>query len=188
MARSQIDAKEPAGTRTAQERQFDDLVATQRDPAVRLAWRLLGGDGSAAEDVVQEAFVRAHRGLRRFRGEAKLSTWFHRILLREVARHRRWQAIRLRVAGAMPDESADPNPAAPSDHGLQRRIAAALEKLPRGQREAFVLIHIEGFTVSETAEIAGRAPGTIKSHLHRALRALRKELADLQPTSGENLE
>jgi RNA polymerase sigma-70 factor (ECF subfamily) len=61
----------------------------------------------------------------------------------------------------------------------------ALDRLPRGQREAFVLVHLEGFSVQEAARITGRATGTTKSHLHRALDALRRELYDLAPTREE---
>ena len=68
-------------------RAFLAFVDGRRDSAVRLAFRLLGGDTAAAEDVAQEAFLRAYRGLGRFREEASLSTWFYRILLREVHRH-----------------------------------------------------------------------------------------------------
>jgi RNA polymerase sigma-70 factor (ECF subfamily) len=57
----------------------------------------------------------------------------------------------------------------------------ALNGLSQGQREAFVLVHLEGFTVAESAQILGKAPGTIKSHLHRAVRALRRRLEDVWP-------
>ena len=66
------------------------------------------------------------------------------------------------------------------DPGLRRRIALALETLSRRQREAFLLVHLEGFSVKECAEMMGSPDGTVKSHLHRALVKLRAELADLQ--------
>jgi len=165
------------------ERRFDAFVAEYRERAVRTAWRMLGRDGAAAEDVAQEAFVRAHRGLARFRGDAQLSTWFYRILVNEVRRHQRWRALRGYggVSADAPDSAvgavSDPTP----DPGLQRRIAEALERLPRGQRETFVLVYLEELSLREAAEATGRAIGTMKSHLHRALRALRAELADLRP-------
>ncbi len=163
------------------ERRFSAFVAEHRDRAVGLAGRMLGGELGAAEDVAQEAFVRAYRGLGRFREEAKLGTWFYRILLNEVHRHRRWRAVRKRFGGDAPAEPADLSARPVPDPALRRRVARALDRLPRGQREAFVLVHLEQFTVAEAAEMTGRAPGTIKSHLHRALRALRRELADLAP-------
>jgi RNA polymerase sigma-70 factor (ECF subfamily) len=73
---------------------FSELVAEHRDRAVRLAWRLVGGDSAAAEDVAQEAFLRAYRGLDRFREEAGLSTWFYRILVNEAHRFRRMRWLR----------------------------------------------------------------------------------------------
>lgn len=167
------------------ERAFEAFVAEHRERAVRMAWRLLGGDATAAEDVAQEAFVRAHRALPGFRGDAKLSTWFHRILLNEVHRYRRWRWVRQRVAGEMPADPPDRRPRPAGDPPLRARVARALELLPRGQREAFVLVHLEGLSVSEAAATTGRALGTMKSHLHRALRALRAELADLDPTRDE---
>lgn len=165
----------------ARERAFEAFVAEHRDRAVRIAWRLLGADLAAAEDVAQEAFARAHRALEGFRGDARLATWFHRILLNEVARYQRWRWVRQRFAGEMPADPPDPDGARPGDPGLRARVAHALEKLPRGQREAFVLVHLEGLTIQESALATGRAPGTLKSHLHRALLALRAELADLDP-------
>lgn len=167
-------------TRDAErERRFAVFVAEHRDRAVGMAWRLLGGDGAAAEDVAQEAFVRAYRSLDRFREEASLATWYYRILVNEVQRQRRWRWVRERFAGEARDEPWDPQSEAAPDPALRRRVLRALARLPRGQREAFVLVHLEGLTVRETAEVTGRALGTIKSHLHRALRSLRAELADL---------
>lgn len=163
------------------EAQFAAFVVEHRDRAVGLAWRLLGGDGASAEDVVQDAFVRAYGALDRFRGDAKLSTWFYRIVVNEARRHRRWSWVRERVAGEMPLEPVDPSVEPPGDPALRARVSAALDKLPRGQREAFVLVHLEGFTIREASEMTGKAMGTLKSHLHRALQALRGELADLEP-------
>ncbi len=163
------------------ERAFAAFVVTHRRRAVGLAWRLLGGDGAAAEDVAQEAFARAHRALASFRGESSLPTWFYRILVNEAQRHRRWRWVRERFGGPMPDEPGDPRPAAPGDPALRNRVAQAIAQLPRGQREAFVLVHLEGLSLREAAEATGRAIGTIKSHLHRALRSLRQQLADLDP-------
>ena len=165
------------------EQRFDAFVNGHRDRALRIAWRLLGGDAAAAEDVAQEAFVRAYRGLGSFRGEAELATWFHRILVNEVRRHQRWSGLRraMHTGDREADTVPDPNSAARPDPALRRRIGAAIAALPRGQREAFVLVHLEGLTLVEAASVTGRAVGTMKSHLHRALESLRDRLADLAP-------
>jgi len=158
------------------EERFQRFVQTYRTQAVRLAWRLCGGDNVAAEDVAQEAFLRAWRALPRFRDEARLETWFFRILVRTAHNHRR--ALRRQSPSPSPlVEQA--HPPLVNDPGLQRRIAIALETLSRRQRESFVLVHLQGFTVTETASILKRSPGTVKTHLHRALSRLREELGDL---------
>ena len=162
------------------ERRFAEFVAQHRDRAVGLAYRLVGGNAAVAEDVAQEAFARAFRGLSRFRGDAQLSTWFYRILVNEANRHHRFAWVRRRSSEEIP-ETEDPRAPAPGDPALRARVAQALRGLSRGQRECFVLVHLEGFTVAEASEITGRATGTIKSHLHRALKNLREQLADLDP-------
>ncbi|MEM7413641.1 MAG: RNA polymerase sigma factor [Myxococcota bacterium] len=164
-----------------QERRFAAFVSDHRDRAVGMAYRLVGGDAAVAEDVAQEAFARAYRGLARFRGDAQLSTWFYRILVNEANRHHRFAWVRRRSPEEFP-ETEDTRTPPPGDPALRARVVEALSRLSRGQRECFVLIHLEGFTVAETAEITGRATGTIKSHLHRALKSLREQLADLDPS------
>jgi RNA polymerase sigma-70 factor (ECF subfamily) len=167
------------------ETRFAAFAATHRERALRLAWRLLGGDAAAAEDVTQDALVKAYQGLAGFRDEAALSTWFYRILVRQAYSYLRWRRVRQRFGGEVPAEPPDPaTPPAP-DPPLQRRIAEALAALPRTQRDAFLLVHLEGFTVAEAAQIMGRAQGTLKSNLHRARTALRRRLADLLDDTGE---
>lgn len=157
---------------------FDGFVADHQDRALRIALRMLSGDRAAAEDVVQEAFVRAHRGLAQFRGDARLSTWFDRILIREAYRHfrrpwRRW------LPSEAPESHMQPTRAPDGDPWLRARVEKSLARLSGHQRIVFVLVHMEGHTVSEVAELMGRSTGTVKSHLHRALKSLRVDLADL---------
>jgi RNA polymerase sigma factor (sigma-70 family) len=167
------------------EARFRDFAVSYRDTARRLAWRLVGGDEAAAEDVVQDAFVKAYRALSSFRRDSSLETWFYRILVNQTHKHRRWRAVRERWLGGW-DEQRAVSSVAPGDPALQRRISRALDKLTRRQREAFVLVHFEGFTVRETGELLATPEGTVKSHLHRALKALRIELADLHDSSGRS--
>ena len=159
---------------------FEAFVARHRARAVRMAWRLVGGDGAAAEDVVQDAFFNAHRALSGFRGEASFETWFYRILVRRAANHRRWVGLRRFWNASYDDDVADPRPEATGDAALRARIETALAGLTGRQREAFVLVHLEGWTVREAAELMGSPMGTVKSHLHRALIKLREELGDLR--------
>ena len=159
---------------------FNLFVHEYREQAVRMAWRLIGGDMAAAEDVAQDAFVRAFRGFSQFRDAAKLSTWFYRILVRQAANYRRWRGVRQRWAGMWHGDAPDPNPQEKGDPALRQAIAVAMERLSPNQRSVFTLVHLEGFTVREAAEIVGCAEGTAKSHLHRALGALRESLASIR--------
>ena len=167
------------------EARFSAFVQSHRDRARSLAWRLVGGDEAAAEDVTQEALVRAYQALGRFREDSSLATWFYRILVRQAANYRRWRAVREAWSGIWQEEYPDPAPKEPGDPALRQRIARALDGLTRSQREVFVLVHLEGFTVRECAELLGKPAGTVKSHLHRALATLRRELGDLQGAGCE---
>jgi RNA polymerase sigma-70 factor (ECF subfamily) len=177
----------PSATMADRDALFSELVRSERERAVALAYHLTGGDRDAAQDVAQEAFVRAYRALAGFRGEAQLSTWFLRIVAHQAATYRRWRAVRQRFAALVPPdaepEPPDPRPSpegAAADSATRRRIAKAMGRLPATQRLAFALVHLEQLTVEEAAGVMNKAPGTVKSHLHRALVALRRELADLQ--------
>ena len=177
-----LEVTRGAEVSAAKEDAFHALVTSQRDRALRLAWRLVDGDQAAAEDVVQDAFVKAYRGLDGFRGEAKLETWFYRILVRQAHTYRRWRAVRTLWPSGREGTHTNAEPMSDTengDPGLRRRIAHALETLSRRQREAFVLVHLEGFSVKKCAEMMGSPDGTVKSHLHRALVKLRTALADL---------
>ena len=76
--------QEPPAVALELEQRFHLFVASHRERARRLAWRLVGGDDAAAEDVVQEAFIKAYRALGQFREEASLATWFYRIVVRRL--------------------------------------------------------------------------------------------------------
>jgi len=151
---------------------LDGLLAAHGERALRIASRIVRGD-AAAEDIAQDAFVKAWRALPRFAGEAELATWLYRIVVNEALSHLRRQKLREGLARWI---TREPSPA-PADPTLRRRVERALDGLAANERAVFTLVHLEGFTVVETAAIRGRAPGTIKSQLHRALRKLRRELA-----------
>lgn len=157
---------------------FERLVIESQDRALGLALRLLSGDRAGAEDVVQEAYLRAYKALPRFRGESTLKTWFDRIVVRETYRYlrspwRRW------FAGPTEDLDALPGEAASLEPSFSKPVFEALGALSANQRTVFVLVHLEGYTVQEAAQIMGRSVGTLKSHLHRALASLRDSLADV---------
>jgi RNA polymerase sigma-70 factor (ECF subfamily) len=154
---------------------LEALVAAHAERAVRIASRFVRGDRAAAEDIAQEAFARAWRALPRFRGEAELATWLYRVVVNESLSQLRRQKLRARLAALLGPERPASAPA--PDPALRARIESALEALTGNERAIFTLVHLEGFTLEETAALRGRALGTVKSQLHRALTKLRRELA-----------
>jgi RNA polymerase sigma-70 factor (ECF subfamily) len=156
---------------------LETLLALHGERAMRIASRIVRGDRAAAEDIAQEAFARAWLALPRFRGEAELSTWLYRVVVNEALSHLRRQKLRDRLVALLgPERPASAPPPAP-DPALRAAIRAALDTLSDNERAVFTLIHLEGFSVEETARIRSRALGTVKSQLHRALAKLRRELA-----------
>lgn len=164
---------------SAQDETFAAFVAATAPMARRLALRMMGGDVAAAEDVVQNAFVRAHDKFGSVQREEAREAWFRRIVARQALNQMRWLAVRRRVTQLAGFDDHQP-PAPIRDAGAAAQIAAAVAALSPHQRAVFVLVHMEEQTVAEAAEQLGMAEGTAKSHLHRALSALRTRLQDLR--------
>ncbi|MGI6851181.1 RNA polymerase sigma factor [Mesorhizobium sp. 1B3] len=145
-------------------------------------------DDAEAEDVVQEAYMRAFSHLDAFRGASSLSTWLSRITINEalgrLRRKRRAEGAGLMSAGATEAEIIR-FPLSPDDIDPERRMAQrqilqlveqATDNLPDAFRTVFVARVIEGMSMEETAELLGLRPQTVKTRLHRARALLRKEL------------
>ena len=158
---------------------FTQFVAAHGAMARRVAWRLMGGDGAAAEDVVQNAFVKAHAKFESVLQEGSREAWFRQIVVREALNQLRWLGVRRRVAQFAGFEDRTP-PAVARDGGAVARIETAVATLSPQQRAIFVLVHLEEQTVADAAAQLGIAEGTAKSHLHRALTSLRTQLEDLR--------
>jgi RNA polymerase sigma-70 factor (ECF subfamily) len=150
---------------------YDEHVGRVYATCLRLA-----GNREDAEELTQNAFVRAWENLASFRGDSTFATWLHRLALNEAMSTFRSTARRLRRVFNVEDlEMVEPVPArsptsAPMD--LERAIA----DLPPGARTVFVLHEIEGYGHDEIAGMTGLAIGTSKAQLHRARRLLREAL------------
>jgi len=134
-------------------------------------------DRTRAEELTQEAFVRAWEKLNSFRGDAAFSTWMHRLTVNLVLTDQRSRARRNdRVTLA--DESGLPDtPGRNEAPGARVDLEQAIAALPEGARHVFVLYEIEGYRHEEIAEMMGIASGTTKAQLHRARRLLREALS-----------
>jgi RNA polymerase sigma factor (sigma-70 family) len=153
---------------------FGELVR-RHQPLVRgFLRRMLGGTPELADDLAQETFIKAHRGLRGFRGDASFPSWLCAIAANELRaewrrRQRRAEFLEVEQAIGM-QELADP--ASGND------LAIALEALTEAQRAALVLCFEHGLTHEEAATALGCPLGTLKSHISRGKGRLRQWLAE----------
>lgn len=157
---------------------YESLYRLNRDRVYGLLWRMSGGQHALAEDLLQEAFVRAWQKLDSFRGDSRFGTWLHRLAVNVALSDRR---TRLRQAGkevAM-DEHVDRTAVGSEDvqAGRQRDLERSIAKLPERARTVLVLYDIEGYQHAEIAEMTGMAVGSSKAQLHRARKLLREELS-----------
>ncbi len=169
---------------------FEQMVREVHERALRLA-RVVLGDWDEARDAVQEAFVKAYRRRKGFRGDAAPSTWFFPILLNHCRDRLRRRKVRAFLTprgrpGSRPEVQdpleTHPDPApgpaeAAEQKAFHRALARAMQRLPRRQREVFQMKALGGLTLAETAAALGISVGAAKSHLFRATRALQRELA-----------
>ena len=156
---------------------FSELMRHYDAGLRALAFRLLG-DRSRMDDVLQETYVKAYRGLAKFRGDASARTWIYRIAynacMDDLRRRPRAEEVPLDVAP--PTASTAPDP---GDHVVLRSgLAAALARLPADQRAAVLLVDAEGFDYAAAGRVLNVAEGTVASRVSRARAALRKTLTD----------
>ncbi|MDT4986706.1 MAG: polymerase sigma-70 factor, subfamily [Micromonosporaceae bacterium] len=141
---------------------FAELVRRHRDRLWAVALRTLGEREEAA-DALQDALLSAYRAAGRFRGEAAVTTWLHRIVVNScLDRLRRRQA---RPTVPLPEVDRTPAPAVDRDTAMV--VRAALAQLPIDQRAALVLVDLQGYSVADAAGVLGVAEGTVKSRCAR---------------------
>lgn len=164
---------------------FNALVKRWERAIYALCYRVLGRDEDA-RDVCQEAFLRAYRGLGRFKGQAKFSSWLYRIALNLC---RDWLRRERRVGIVQPPEDeelgeralVDPINETVEDLILRRDLGRAVSKvmatLPADQRIVIVLKEYHGLTFREIAELVECPLSTVKTRLYQGLAVLRRQLA-----------
>ena len=179
--------------RTHDQRAAEELVHRYQQKAYAIAYHFTGGNVQDAEDLTQEAFLRAFQNLENFRGDSSFYTWFYRILLNVCLdgrrRRNRWQKIFLpwqrdsTDKALSPEERPDPEAHERSlktitEKELSRDIRESMRSLPEKQRLAFQLKALHGMSIQEVARVMGTAEGTVKSHLFRATQFLREKFKD----------
>lgn len=176
---------------------LSSLVARYQTPSVRLAY-LLTGEADLANDIVQDSFLLAYRGIKRFRLGEPFAPWFYRIVTNAArqqqrrARHRREVSLNTFMpddSGAQPiggslDTPADSrtDPVARAEAGEARdALLAALNTLPHKQREAVVLRYYFGYTDPQIATILKCRLGTVQQRLHAGRASLQQAIRRRSP-------
>ena len=164
-------------------RAFEELVRRTYADTYTLAFRLTG-DEEDARDVAQETYLRAHRGLKRFRGDAQFSTWLHRITANCAAtllsRRGRFRHDPLPEDGAIADTYVLRDPSAQADvESLRGELQTALLELPDKLRTVVVLRDIYDLPHEAIARELGISETAAKVRLHRARKRLRERLYPL---------
>jgi RNA polymerase sigma factor (sigma-70 family) len=158
---------------------YQALVRMHQDAAVRLAATVSGGWGDP-EAAAQEALVKAYGALSRFRQGAPFGPWLFRIVINEARNARRSGQRRRQLVERLGHSMAPHSTTSPEtallDADERRLLVAAVQRLPRRQREAVACRYFLELSEAETAEVLGIALGTVKSRVSRALRKLRADL------------
>ena len=160
---------------------FRQLVETYQAPAYRLALRMCGGDTALAEDAAQEAFLAAWRGLPRFRGDSRFSTWLYRLTtnaaidcLRREKRHRDaddLDGVELPDGGDTPQEAAERTE-------TQTAVRSALSALSDEHRQVLLLRYMQELDYGGIAAALQVSEGTVKSRINRAKARLQALLSE----------
>jgi RNA polymerase sigma-70 factor (ECF subfamily) len=163
--------------RQGDEHAFRELVEQYKGLVFALVARSIA-DRARAEEVAQDVFLKVHKGLAYFRGEAKLSTWIYRIALNTLSQERRGPAT---ISLDDPDVHAPAmaigrEDAALSGMELRDRLSRAMARLPEQYRLLVNAHYLKGVQYEELAEALDMPLGTVKTHLHRAKRQLRQLL------------
>jgi RNA polymerase sigma-70 factor (ECF subfamily) len=153
---------------------FEQLYRLHSARVFALCLRL-AADPVVARELVQDVFVRAWEALPRFRADASLTTWLHRIAVNAMLERRRSDRRRTSRLSLVDDEEDTDVLAAgvpAPDVGTAIDLERAIASLPPGVRRAFVLHDVEGYTHEEIAGMTGLASGTLRAQLHRARQLL----------------
>jgi RNA polymerase sigma-70 factor (ECF subfamily) len=172
---------------------FDQLVSRYWDRIFSMVNQLLR-NSQDAEEVTQDAFIRAHRGLENFRGDSAFSTWLYQIAT-NLARNRYWYWWRrkrdrsvsfdqplgadndMTLAELIPAELETPEDATVTQE-FANRVAECMEMLNEKHREILILRNVQNLAYEEIADILGISVGTVKSRIARARESLREKLGE----------
>jgi RNA polymerase sigma-70 factor, ECF subfamily len=163
------------------------LVSSHRRGMLILAIRFCGNPYDA-EDLTQEVFLNAYRGIGRFRGDSSFQTWLRRIMVNSFLNHRRRKDLAPYNGHEEVGLPAIGSDRAAFNNVMVQQVMQRLEAIPARQRLMFIMKHQEGMTCEEVAEYFGTTTGTVKKTLFRVVERLRQEFhsPDVRINEGRN--
>lgn len=169
---------------------FEELFIKYQSKVFNTAYRMLG-NYEDARDMAQEVFIRAHKSLRRFRGDSRFYTWLYRITVNSCINQLKSQKPTVSLGNCdepwgrtKPPLSWSPNRGPLErlqEKELQRYVQNGINSLPGRYRSVIVLRDIQGLRYHEIAEVLGCSLEAVRSSLYRARQELRRELKDIMP-------
>ncbi|GIP34959.1 RNA polymerase sigma factor SigW [Paenibacillus sp. J2TS4] len=174
-------------SRNGDRRAFAELVDLYKDKIYHLAYRMLS-QAHAAEDIVQETFLRVYRNLHRYDENQKFSTWIYRIATNLCIDQLRKRKANYSLDAEMPEgEGADWYSLLPSEEETpegqvllsetQQQIRSAIDALPEKYKSVVILRYLHDLSLQEIGDILGMPVTTVKTRVHRGREYLRKKLA-----------
>jgi RNA polymerase sigma-70 factor, ECF subfamily len=179
----------------------EERAATELDDIDQLVHRYSGrllrfvafsvGDQDLAQSIVQDCFMKAYNARDKFRGECSVPTWLNRIAFNLILDHQRtrkfrfWRSFRktavdiTEVASTLPSQASTPE----KDllrHERAAQVAKALESLSFNQRTIFLMHFQEGMNIPEISSAIDMSANTVKTHLHRAIKAVREKIGEMK--------
>lgn len=168
------------------ERSYAELVDKYKRYAFTIALKVVG-DRPEAEEVAQDAFIKAFHYLKGFNRTARFSTWLYRIVFNTAISYKRKKKIRFEDVNDKPVENPERADAETEMKDKQMFVATALEKLNEADRLAIQLFYIREFSLEEVAEMMGQNVNTVKVRIHRARLRLGDELKRILKTEALTL-
>ena len=164
-----------AGDRLA----FEKLYRQHLQKIHALCWRMCGGVEALAEEMTQEAFVRAWQKLGSFKMQSRCGTWMHRVAVNVVLSDRRIRLRTMKREQSLEEVHVEPTTGEDASSSSEiRDLESAIAQLPERARSVLVLHDIEGYRHRDIAEMTGMAVGSSKAQLHRARKLIRARLGE----------
>lgn len=158
---------------------FGELVQRHQSAVRRFLCQLTGGDHALADDLAQDTFLQAYRGLALYRGDARFTTWLFGIAHNYFRNARR--KTRENPQGKIPEPVDESTPSPARAIALRQDLSAALHQLSVDEQMTLHVCYQQGLSHGEAAEVLGWPVGTVKTHLARSKEKLRQLLAVWNP-------